>query len=77
MTMSLTTPRAKHITPEKYIPQQAYVTQRSLTSPEPVTLLNFKDLPFPMYDYLKQEDSSVLNISNVHSNITYPDLAPG
>ncbi len=48
----------------------------SLTSPERVTSLTFKDPPLPTSDYLKQEDSSGLNVSNVDSNITYPDLTP-
>ncbi len=48
-----------------------------LTSPELITSLIFKDLPLPTYDYLKQEDSSGLNVSNVDSNITDPDLTPG
>ncbi len=45
------------------------VTPGSLTSPEPVTSLTFKDQPLPTYDYLKQEESSGLNVSNVDSNI--------
>ncbi len=69
----LTTPVFKHITPENHIPQQAYVTPGSLTSPEPIASLTFKDPPLPTYDYLKQEDSSGLNVSN----ITDPDLTPG
>ncbi len=75
LTESLTTPVSKHIKPENHIPQQAYVTPGSLTSPEPVKLLTFKDPPLPTYDYLKQEDSSSLNVSNV--DITDPDLTPG
>ncbi len=74
---SLTTPVSKHITPENHIPQQTYVTPGSLTSPEPVTSLTFKDSPILIYDYLKEEDSSGLNVSNVDSNITDPDLTPG
>ncbi len=77
LTESLTTPVSKHITPENHLPQQAYVTPGSLTSLEPVTSLTFKDPPLPTYDYLKQEDSSGLNVSNVDSNISDPDLTPG
>ncbi len=65
LSKSLTTPVSKHITPENHIPQQAYVTPLSLTSPEPVTSLTFKDPPLPTYDYLKQEDSSCQNMSNM------------
>ncbi len=75
--VSLITPVSKHITPENHIPQQAHVTPGSLTSPEPITSLTFKDPSLPTYDYFKQEDSSGLNVSNVDSNITEPDLTPG
>ncbi len=64
---SLTTPFSKHITPENHIPQQAYVTPGSLTSPEPVTSLTFRDPPLPTYVYLKQEDSCGLNVPNYRS----------
>ncbi len=53
------------------------IYHNKLTSPGPVISLNFKDPPLPTYDYLKQEDSSGLNVSNVDSNITDPDLTPG
>ncbi len=76
LSESLTTPVSKHITPGNHIPQQAYVTPGSLTSPEPITSLTFKDPPLPTYDYLKQEDSDGLNVSIVDSNITDPDLTP-
>ncbi len=77
LSKSLTTPVSQHITRENHIPRQVYVTQGSLTSPELVTSLTFKDLPLPTYDILKQEDSCGLNVSNVDSNITDPDLTPG
>ncbi len=48
-----------------------------MISPESVTSLNVKDRPLPTYDYLKKEDSSDLNVSNVDSNITDRDLTPG
>ncbi len=55
-----------------HISQQVYVTPGS--SPAPATSLNFKDPPLLTYDCLKQEDSSGLNVPNVNSNITDPDL---
>ncbi len=77
LSESLTTPVSKHITPANHILQQAYVTPGSLTSPESIISLTFKDPSFPTYDYLKEEDSSGLNVSNVDSNITDPDLTSG
>ncbi len=77
LSESLTTPVSKHITPENHIPQQVCITPGPLTSPEPVTSFIFKDPPLPTYDYLTQEDSSGLNVLNVDSNITDPDLTPG